>query len=76
MFVFSRVCYVTWYNVMGIRVTFQHRSVAFLPVRYIYVCKYRYIGSVVNFVKSQTKVFTEELQGMPNGEKEGVACNE
>ena len=34
---------------MGIRVTFQHRSVAFLPVRYmyvyIYVCKYRYIGT-------------------------------
>ena len=47
--IFTRVSYVTWYNVMGIRVTFQHRSVAFLPVRYIYVyiyvCKYRYIGT-------------------------------
>ena len=44
MFVFSRVCYVTWYNVMGIRVTFQHRSVAFLPVRYIYVYIYMYVN--------------------------------
>ena len=65
MFVFSRVCYVTWYNVMGIRVTFQHRSVAFLPVRYmyvyIYVCKYRYIGS--HYLMFYVKAVVLELSG-------------